>query len=142
MMIKVRLSGCISAVMSSIVLVGCIQNSQVGQLQKSQLYERPSSCKVNETIERKAVPQTPNQMSLPSFGQGVIGWATGPEGAQARLESVSKQDIHQFKAQGVSLEMIREWQGFYTHEAKRNPCNPTAPLRAQLMEKIASLWMD
>ncbi|WP_228133255.1 DUF4951 domain-containing protein [Acinetobacter sp. Ver3] len=71
-----------------------------------------------------------------------MGWATGPEGAQARLESVSKQDIHQFKAQGVSLEMIRDWQAFYKHEAKRNPCNPTAPLRAQLMEKIASLWMD
>ncbi|EZQ06739.1 hypothetical protein [Acinetobacter sp. Ver3] len=57
--------------MSSIVLVGCMQNSQVGQLQKSQLYERPSSCKVNETIERKAVPQTPNQMSFRVLGKGL-----------------------------------------------------------------------
>lgn len=99
-------------------------------------------CKVDENIQRHAIPATPNNMSLPAFGQGVIGWATGEEGAKQRLQSVEKQDIASFKKQGVTLVMLQEWQAFYENEQKRNPCNPTAAYRAQLMQKIVMLWTE
>ncbi len=102
---------------------------------------RNPNCKVNENISRKHIPKTPNNMSLPAFGQGVIGWATGPEGAKKRLDNVSQSDIPSFKDKGVTLEMVQEWQDFYENEVKRNPCNPTAPYRAELMKKIAQLWL-
>ena len=112
------------------------------ETQKTGQVVRDKNCKVNPDIERNATPQTPNSMSLPSFGQGVIGWATGPEGAKARLESVSQADIATFKEKGVTLEMVQEWQAFYENEVNRNPCNPTAPYRAQLMKKIAGFWVN
>ena len=41
---------------------------------------------------------------------------------------------------GTTLAMVKEWQAFYENEVQRNPCNPTAPYRAELMKKIAWLW--
>lgn len=121
-----------------LVLTGC---STVSTMKNADPVRDPN-CKVNEDIERNAIPKTPNNMSLPSFGQGIIGWATGVDGAKNRVESVSKSDIPNFKAKGVTLEMVQEWQAFYDNEVKRNPCNPTAPYRAQLMKKIADLWVE
>ena len=95
---------------------------------------------VNPQIERLAIPPTPNNMSLPSFGQGVIGWGTGPDGAENRLNNITKQDVDHLKTQNVNLEMIQTWQKFYENETQRNPGNPTAPFRAQLMKKIVTLW--
>lgn len=40
----------------------------------------------------------------------------------------------------MTLEIIQTWQKFYANEIHRNPGNPTAPFRAQLMQKIADLW--
>lgn len=81
-------------------------------------------------------------MSLPNFGQGVIGWATGPEGADARLNNIQKADLKEIQDKGTTLKMVKEWQVFYENEVKRNPCNPTALYRAELMKKIARLWAD
>lgn len=124
----------VPVVILAISIAGCSTVKTVEQ--------RDPHCKVNANIERNALPQTPNNMSLPNFGQGVIGWATGPEGAEARLKTVEKADIQKFKDKGVTLAMVQEWQAFYENEVKRNPCNPTAPFRAQLMKKIAMLWVD
>ncbi|WP_086190067.1 DUF4951 domain-containing protein [Acinetobacter sp. ANC 3832] len=99
-------------------------------------------CKVNTNIERNPIPKTPNNMSLPNFGQGVIGWATGQEGAKTRLESIKKSDLKAIQIKGTTLDMVKEWQAFYENEVVRNPCNPTAPYRAQLMKKIAQLWVE
>ena len=120
-----------------IVLVACSTLSEKQVIDT----KRDPNCKVNESITRNPTPPTPNNMSLPSFGQGIIGWAGGPEGAKARLESVSVADIATFKAKGVTLAMVQEWQAFYENEVQRNPCNMTAPYRAQLMKKIADLWV-
>ena len=98
------------------------------------------TCQVNEKIERNAIPKTPQNMSLPAFGQGVIGWATGPEGAKVRFENIQKQDLKAIQEKGTTLAMVKEWQAFYENEVQRNPCNPTAPYRAELMKKIAWLW--
>jgi hypothetical protein len=36
--------------------------------------------------------------------------------------------------------MVQTWQKFYENETQRNAGNPTAPIRAELMKKIVSLW--
>lgn len=95
---------------------------------------------VNPEIQRLAIPPTPNNMSLPEFGRGIIGWGTGPEGAEARLNNITAADVAQFKNQGVTLSMLETWHQFYANETRRNAGNPTAPLRAALMQKIISLW--
>lgn len=102
--------------------------------------KRPDNCQPNLDMDRLAIPPTPNNMPLPAYGQGVIGWGTGPEGAQQKLQTVSKADVANYQRVGVTLEMLGLWQKFYENETRRNPCNPTAPLRAELMKKIASLW--
>ncbi len=100
---------------------------------------RPSA-QLNASIERLPLPPTPGNMKLPEFGQGIIGWGTGPDGAEKRLNNITAQDVDGFKHQGVSLEMVQTWQKFYENETLRNPSNPAAPLRAKLMKKIAELW--
>ena len=35
--------------------------------------ERPLNCEVREDIARYQLPSTPRNMSLPEFGQGIIG---------------------------------------------------------------------
>lgn len=117
---------------------GCVNSKMPNTSQQL----RDPNCKVNENIERHKIPETPNNMSLPDFGQGVIGWATGPEGAQTRINTIKKQDLNAIQDQGVTIKMVKEWQVFYDNETLRNPCNPTAPLRAELMKKIAMLWSE
>lgn len=95
---------------------------------------------VNPAYERMPIPATPNNMILPEFGQGIIGWGTGPAGAEARLNNVTAKDVADMKTQGVTVEMAQAWQAFYDNETLRNPGNPTAPFRAKLMYKIIQLW--
>lgn len=130
-----------TVLLTSTFMVACTSHTPALNKESGE-FKRDPSCKVNETIERNAVPVTPNDMSLPSFGQGVIGWATGPDGAKARLENIASKDIQVFKDNGVTLPMVKEWQAFYENEVRRNPCNPTAPFRADLMNKIAELWVE
>lgn len=99
-----------------------------------------TASKVDPNIQRLELPPTPNNMPLPAFGQGIIGWGTGPEGAATRLDNLTQQDVEKFKTQGVTLEMVDTWQKFYENETRRNAANPTAPLRAELMQKIIHLW--
>ena len=101
-----------------------------------------AKCQVNESIQRNAIPKTPDNMSLPAFGQGVIGWATGEDGAKKRLENIQKSDLKAIREKGTTLAIVKEWQAFYENEVKRNPCNPTAPYRAELMKKIAWMWVE
>lgn len=95
---------------------------------------------VNPDIQRLPLPPTPGNISLPAYGQGIIGWGTGPDGAATRLANVTKADVEKYKTQGVTLDMIQTWQKFYENETRRNAGNPTAPIRAELMKKIISLW--
>ncbi|QTD65204.1 DUF4951 domain-containing protein [Acinetobacter towneri] len=125
--------------MSSVFLLACT-NQQVSSQKFIQESGGEKKCQVNMQIERNAIPKTLHNMSLPEFGQGVIGWKTGPEGAKGRLNSIKKEDLKEIQDKGTSLEMIKEWQAFYENEVRRNPCNPTAPYRAVLMKKIAELW--
>ncbi|SPL71894.1 DUF4951 domain-containing protein [Acinetobacter stercoris] len=111
------------------------ENKDLNKAEHSQ-----KNCYVDPDIQRKQIPKTPDDMSLPNFGQGIIGWGTGAEGTQNKLINLNIIDIQSYKKQGVTLAMIQEWQAFYENESKRNTCNPTAPLRAELMKKIALMW--
>lgn len=102
---------------------------------------RPATCQVSSEIERNALPPTPQNMALPAFGQGVIGWGTGPEGALKKLQTVQLADLKVYQQKGVTFAMVQEWQSFYENETRRNACNPTAPIRAALMARIAALWV-
>ena len=128
----------IVSVMTICVLTACTRTElkQHNQTQKMLNAE----CRVNPDIQRNTIPQTPNNISLPAFGQGIIGWETGEEGAKQRLNTIQQQDVQKIQAQGVTLDMVQEWQAFYENEVQRNSCNPTAPYRAALMKKIAMLW--
>lgn len=117
-----------------------ISSAAFAELTVSQKIRPQTQSLVNPNIQRLEIPPTPNNMSLPSFGQGVIGWGTGPDGAEKRLNNITKEDVQKLKSQDVTLEMIQTWQKFYEHETRRNAGNPTAPFRAQLMSKIIELW--
>ncbi len=127
----------------SVLLSAALLSVSVASFAEIQISEkvRPTiKSLVNPNIDRLAIPPTPNNMSLPAFGQGVIGWGTGPDGAEKRLNNITKQDVDKLKTQDVTLEMVQTWQKFYENETQRNAGNPTAPFRAQLMKKIAGLW--
>lgn len=126
------------ACLVSFGMLGCVST----QLPNASDDVRDPNCKVDDSIERNPLPKTPHDMSLPNFGQGVIGWATGPEGAEARLRNIQKADLKAIQDKGSTLEIVKEWQAFYENETLRNPCNPTAPYRAKLMKKIAQLWVN
>lgn len=129
--------------LSSLCLSGQLwaEVSMTEQLQQAMpKMERVENCEVREDIARNALPSTPHNMSLPEFGQGIIGWGTGPEGAMAKIQNLHLSDIEKYQQQGITLVMLQEWQAFYQNETTRNSCNPTAPLRASLMGKIISMW--
>lgn len=102
-------------------------------------YRMPIS-QVNVDIERLNIPPTPNQVALPIFGQQIIGWGTGIEGAKNRLEQLNATDVQLIKQKGVTWDMIQQWQAFYENEQRRNPSNITAYYRTELMKKILNLW--
>lgn len=83
---------------------------------------------------------TPQNLSLNAFGQWIIGWGTGAEGARQRLDNIQREDVAVIKQKGTTLEMIKAWQQHFELEAQNNLGNPTARYRARLMKKIADLW--
>lgn len=114
--------------------------SSLADVQVSEKIRPQVKSLVNPDINRLAIPPTPHNMSLPEFGQGVIGWGTGPQDAEKRLKHVTKADVENMKQAGLTVEIAKTWQNFYKNETQRNASNPTAPLRAQLMKKIIDLW--
>ncbi|WOE33128.1 MULTISPECIES: DUF4951 domain-containing protein [unclassified Acinetobacter] len=125
-------------IISSIVILINL-SSHAANINTEKIDRQPPSL-LNPDIPRLAIPATPHHISLPAFGQGIIGWGTGPDGAEKRLHNITKADVDKLKTQHVDLDMIQSWQQFYENETQRNPNNPTAPLRAKLMHKISQLW--
>ena len=80
-----------TTIISSLLI--CISSATFAELSVSEKVRPQISSLVNPNIQRLDIPPTPNNMSLPSFGQGVIGWGTGPDGAENRLNSITKNDV-------------------------------------------------
>src|SRR5690554_7657397 len=121
-------------------LLFSIATASFAELQISEKVRPQVKSVVNAGIERLPIPATPNNMILPEFGKGIIGWGAGPKDAKVRFLNITQAEVKTMKQKGLSLAMAKAWQTFYENETLRNPGNPTAPFRAQLMKKIVSLW--
>ncbi|MCU4378743.1 MULTISPECIES: DUF4951 domain-containing protein [Acinetobacter] len=106
----------------------------------TQLHATSVDENTHESTPTSTHSMTPQNLSLNAFGQWVIGWGTGPEGARQRLDYIQREDVVIIKQKGTTLEMIRAWQQYYENEVQNNANNPTARYRARLMKKIADLW--
>ena len=136
------------------VKIGCIaslmllSNASFAQISVSEIkrqpiekIERVENCSVKADIDRHSIPSTPNNVALPVYGQQIIGWGKGPEEVLLKTQTLHLSDIESYQQKGVTLPMLQQWADFYDNETQRNSCNPTAPLRAELMKKIMKMWM-
>ena len=71
-------------------------------------------------------------MTLREFGQRVMRWGTGNEVAMARISTLRREELERA---GLTREMAEAWRDFYRHELARNPRNPSAAGRAELMQR-------
>ncbi len=51
----------------------------------------------NLELKQNTFPPTPKNIPLPAFGQRIIGWGTGAEGARQRLENIQPADVSMIK---------------------------------------------
>ncbi|WLF84942.1 DUF4951 domain-containing protein [Moraxella sp. ZY210820] len=100
----------------------------------------PLPSQVNKSINRLAIPPIPEKMSLTQFGQEVIQWGTGFQGAKYQLDNITAEYVQTIKQHGITQTMIVQWRDFYQNETQRNPSNIAAYYRALLMQKILTLW--
>ena len=85
---------------------------------------------------RLPVPEVPAGMSRSEFGNNVMRWGTGNAAARARIGSLTREELEQA---GVTRGMALSWRDFYRNEVSRNPSNPSAAGRADLMNAAARL---
>lgn len=78
-------------------------------------------------------PATPPGMGNPAFGK-LVNWGGSSAAARAQIANISRESL---QAAGVTREMAIEWAKFYANVAIRNPNNPSAAGRAELMAAIA-----
>jgi hypothetical protein len=81
-------------------------------------------------------PPTPPGMSIPYFGNEVMQWGTGSAAARARIATLTRDWLTQ---NGVTIDIAEAWMKFYENEVIRNPGNPSAPGRADLMRYAVGL---
>ncbi len=75
-------------------------------------------------------------MTLREFGQRVMRWGTGNDAARARIITLTREDLERV---GLTWEIAEAWRDFYRHEILRNPQNPSAAGRAELMPRALEL---
>ena len=78
-------------------------------------------------------------MSLSHFGRKVMVWGTGNEAAEARIKTLT---IQQLREAGITVEMAQSWTDFYRQVLLVTPNNPSAMGRARLMEYAVSLFKE
>jgi len=96
----------------------------------------PAAPAAASVAERLVRPPTPGGMSLAQFGQQVMQWGRGNETARERIGELTREGLEQA---GVTRDMALQWTGFYVNEIARNPNNPSAAGRADLMKYAADL---
>jgi hypothetical protein len=97
----------------------------------------PSPNRVNPNAPAPRVP--PDSLfgrSFQDFGRDVIKWGTGPRGAQARMQTITRQELTQA---GVTQPQAQAARDFYMGVLARNPGNAAAAARVQLMNHILQL---
>jgi hypothetical protein len=82
------------------------------------------------------IPDIPAGLTRSQFGSDVMRWGTGDAAARARIGSLTRAELG---AAGVTRSMAEDWANFYRNELLRNPDNPSAAGRADLMDAAARL---
>jgi hypothetical protein len=85
---------------------------------------------------RLPLPDLPQGMTRSQFGSEVMRWGTGDAEALARIDSLTREELQQA---GVTRDIALQWRNFYRSELVRNPDNPSAAGRAELMAAAARL---
>jgi hypothetical protein len=75
-------------------------------------------------------------MTQAEFGERVMRWGRSSEQARQRIGSLTRAELEQA---GVMRAMAAAWYDFYVNEAGRNPSNPSAAGRADLMRRAMEL---
>ena len=84
---------------------------------------------------RKRPPLPPGVKSLAEFGR-IMAWGRGDEAARERAESIT---IAELRAMRMEANVARIWRDLYLREKARNPSNPSAAGRAELMQRVIDL---
>lgn len=75
-------------------------------------------------------------MTRSEFGNNVMKWGTGNDAARDRIATVTRDEMQNA---GVTQQMAKEWRDFYRNEMVRNPSNPSAAGRTDLMQHVFQL---
>ena len=86
--------------------------------------------------DRLPPPPIPKGITLREFGNRVMRWGTGDEEARARIGTLTREELERA---GLTQEMAEAWRDFYRNELARNPRNPSAAGRAELMQRAVEL---
>ena len=81
-------------------------------------------------------PPTLRGITLREFGTRVMRWGTGNAAARARIRTLTREELERA---GLTREMAEAWRDFYRNEFARNPRNPSAAGRAELMQWAVEL---
>ncbi len=81
-------------------------------------------------------PDVPAGITRNEFGTRTMRWGTGDAAARERLATLTREELERA---GVTLTSAREWRDFYVNEMRRNPNNPSAAGRADLMQRAVEL---
>jgi hypothetical protein len=75
-------------------------------------------------------------MSIAHFGHTVMAWGTGDVAADARIKTLTKEEL---RNAGITAEIADNWRLFYLDVISETPNNPSARGRARLMAFAKSL---
>ena len=78
-------------------------------------------------------------MTLREFGQRVMRWGTGDSAARARIQTLTREELTRA---GLTRNLAEAWRDFYRYELHRNPGNPSAAGRAELMQRAVDLLQE
>ena len=81
-------------------------------------------------------PDVPPGTTRNEFGTRIMRWGTGDAAARQRIATLTREEL---EAAGVTLAMAEAWRDFYHGELRRNPGNPSAAGRADLMQRAVEL---
>ena len=81
-------------------------------------------------------PDVPGGLTRDEFGSKIVRWGNGDAAARERIATLTRDELVRV---GVTLEMALEWRDFYRRELYRNPSNPSAAGRAELMQRAVDL---
>jgi hypothetical protein len=85
--------------------------------------------------ERADLPLPAGIRTLREFGR-MLGWGTGDAAARKRAAELTHSEV---QAMELTVDIASAWREFYSRELERNPANPSAAGRIELMDRVLEL---